>query len=241
MLRLSFLLISLFVTHHVFAYTVVLKSGKMIDGQLVGEDLHTIQLKDISGVLLSFRKELLDLRSMEAANQPSSPDNSSVQASKPGVRKPERSLVDVAREAKARRTGKARVIRAEDLTVLPELTVLGTADTESSAAPGRTPSGDGRQPERYWRQTSRSLRKDLEQLQEKKWSAQDRCLNAESSRKRKKTELHREPIDLASVMRESGECLRVRELEEQIRQAQVRLDDFLELARRSEVPRQWVE
>jgi hypothetical protein len=239
-LRLSFLLVSFCLVHSLFAYTVVLKSGKRINGELIGQDQSTVQLKDTKGVRLSFKKGLLDLAEMDRLNRKIADPNRSSAKEIPKGKQEKKSLVELARELRSSRTGKAKVLRAHDLNEMPEITVLGTPYSVKDEPASRQRSED-RKEERYWRDTARELRKDLRQLQEKKWRAEDACARAESSRKRKNTAPHREPLDLASIMRESGECERVRDLQDQIRQAQLRLDDFLELARRSEVPRHWVE
>jgi uncharacterized protein YbaR (Trm112 family) len=239
-LRLSFLFICLCLVHPLFAYTVVLKSGKCIEGELIGQDQSTIQLKDIKGLRLSFKKDLLDLALMERLNHQTPTGKVGSAQAVQKVKPEEKSLVQLAREARASRTGRARVLRRQDLHDVTEITVLGSAYPVTDESPVMQKS-EHRKEERYWRDSARALRKDLQQLQEKKWRAEDACTRAEASRKQKSTKLHQEPMDLASVMRESVECERVRNLQDQIRQAELRLDDFLELARRSEVPRHWVE
>src|SRR3990172_7813878 len=52
------------------AYTVVLKSGKVINGTLISESADAIVFKDDSGIQYSLKKSSLDLGKMEQANAP---------------------------------------------------------------------------------------------------------------------------------------------------------------------------
>lgn len=59
----SFLLIVLF-SEITYSYTVILKSGKQISGDLISEDGETIRIKDSQGLELNFKKEKLDMAKM---------------------------------------------------------------------------------------------------------------------------------------------------------------------------------
>ena len=52
-----------------FSYTVVLKSGKKIEGTLLSEDENTLRIKDADGLTISYRKLQLDLEATRLANE----------------------------------------------------------------------------------------------------------------------------------------------------------------------------
>ncbi|MCI0414583.1 hypothetical protein L0222_17535 [bacterium] len=66
---LCFLIFSFVAATSGFAFTVILKTGKRIDGTWLGEDESRIQLRDQEGTVLSIRKELIDLKSMSTASR----------------------------------------------------------------------------------------------------------------------------------------------------------------------------
>src|SRR5207244_10726906 len=66
LLVVSFLLI---VSNLALGFTVVLKSGKKIEGAWLDEDRDTIRLKDEKGTILVFRKSTLDFEAMRAASR----------------------------------------------------------------------------------------------------------------------------------------------------------------------------
>jgi hypothetical protein len=66
-LFLLFLILILFVCP-AYAYKVILKSGKTIEGKLLSEDNQTIRILDASGVQISFKKGQVDLAATATAN-----------------------------------------------------------------------------------------------------------------------------------------------------------------------------
>src|SRR5258705_3303000 len=60
----------LFLANLAFAYQVILKNGKTVEGTFVTEDSEKISVKDKDGVLLNFKKNLTDLEKTAEANKP---------------------------------------------------------------------------------------------------------------------------------------------------------------------------
>ena len=66
--RFTFVL--LFLANLTFAYQVILKNGKTVEGTFVTEDSEKISIKDKDGVLLNFKKSLIDSEKTAEANKP---------------------------------------------------------------------------------------------------------------------------------------------------------------------------
>ncbi len=70
--RSFFLILALplfLLTHSVQAFTVILKSGKHIEGTYVGENASTILIKNKEGIVLTFKKSTLDMTAMAAESR----------------------------------------------------------------------------------------------------------------------------------------------------------------------------
>lgn len=249
MRTLSFLLITFLSASLAFGYTVILKSGKRVEGTRIGEDQTTIQLKDPSGMVLSFRKSTLDLEAMSAANVDSTGPSYSQLRSEPALlvktvaiqkKAPQKNLVEIARENRANRSGRARSLSLSDLANTPELSIVGSEDpAPSPETPERT--GDLSEEGHSWRLTAAALKKEMANLREKKIAAEVACQHARERRSNKRSRSHPQVIDLLPLLEDPAECKRVSEAERRLTEAQTRWDDFEERARRAEVPWQWLE
>jgi superfamily II DNA helicase RecQ len=86
------------------AYDVVLKNGKTVHGSLISEDNEKISIKDKDGLVLNFKKSLIDLEKTSAANKPAAvaepakpaeqPQKESAEKSAPKTKKPARVYTD---------------------------------------------------------------------------------------------------------------------------------------------------
>src|SRR4051812_8322593 len=90
-------LLFLFVVQTGFAYTIVMKTGKKIEGTLVSQDETTIVVKDMGGVVLSLRKVNLDVAAMDQINTKSTGQEPSKTSSQPLSRP--KSVADIAKRA----------------------------------------------------------------------------------------------------------------------------------------------
>ena len=93
-----------------FAYDLILKSGKVIQGTIVSENEETIFIKDKDGIALNFKKTMVDLEKTAEANKP-------VQQ-KPAVE--EQKKPTAAEKGTEKSKKPARVYNASDLNRLRE-------------------------------------------------------------------------------------------------------------------------
>ncbi len=164
-----------------FGYTVVLQAtGKQIKGDVIFEDEHQIHLRDETGITLVLKKTKLDLKQMEVINNklPQKPPPVQTQPSNTNSSKHKPTLSD----AKAKKTGKARVLKLEDLEKLPELSVIGSEESAEEEAPSeqtQPKEKETEQPsaadEQYWRDRMKQLRIQAEDLKKKAAEADIEC------------------------------------------------------------------
>jgi hypothetical protein len=194
------------------AYTIVLPSGKRVEGDLIGDDGATIRVRDPHE---------------EAVSPPGEGKTAVPSAVRP-------TLPELARRLRLLRKGGSRVYTSADMDRLPEVEVFGSAccDGGEPAPKGVT---SGRVPdERYWRTGVARLRKQVNDLREKKLRAEERSIltiRPRGGRKRILSFGGGEPV----------ECKVLPDRQAQLRRAEYELDDFLEKARRSGVPWSWLE
>ena len=148
--------------HAASAYTVVLKSGKKVDGTVLREDEATIQIKGDDGITLRLNKNSIDAVATNAAN-PATAVKSQIQR-QPA---PQTHQDSKTQESKS---DKNRVFTNEDVKDMPEVSILGSpvqrpavgSDSEKDGKDGRGPN------ETCWRTSAIRLRK-------RKAIAQERC------------------------------------------------------------------
>ena len=234
---LSFLLVSFLCANFCHAYIVVLLSGKQLSGALLGEDRISIQLRDVSGVVLSIKKSRVDFDATERANpaittQPPPPETV--------VQRPsEKTLVEIAREVRGRRNGEARIYTRADLDRVPEISVGEEISNEIGVNPKL--ESDAKDNESFWRKSAADFRKELTKLRERKISAQFSCRKAQEKRDTSIYGGSKRPSNLNSAFEEPAECERLKAIESQLEEAEWRWEEFTERARKAEVPWSWIE
>jgi hypothetical protein len=215
-----------------------LLNGKQLNGTLIGEDSVTIQLRDpASGVVLSIKKSNVNLDATTAANIPVQHSTPEIIPNVPG-KIPEKSVVEVAREVRAARTGQSRTYTREDLNKVPEISYGNEAEVQSERViSDRSESLD----ETYWRKSATSFRKELATLREKKITAGFSCEKAREKRSAQIYGGNKRPSNLNEAFEEPAECKRYEEIQTQLSDAEWRWDSFTERARKAGVPWQWIE
>ena len=233
---LSYLFVFLFVTQLAWGYTVVLNSGKRVEGTLISDRESTIVIRDSKGVVISFKKAALNHDAMNVANSQLEEEKPVEAAQRSGNL---RGLADLARETKKLRTGKSRAVTLEDLTNTPQITVLGSEEVPAQRDSGGKPSDT--KTEREWENRLWKMRQDVNRLRERRIEASTSC--EESRRKQQNTRItpSTKPVELLSTYKESSACRKLAEIESQLEQAETRLEDERELARRSGVSWQTLE
>jgi hypothetical protein len=204
---------------------VILKSGKRIEGQFLGEDSSTLQLKDAGGIVLSFKKTILDESATDAAN--AAPVKN-----------------DFKNSTLVHKTSK-RIYTNDDISKMPELSVIQGDGYESSNAEVEaldTPltRADPKE-ERSWRGRAASLKKELARLRERRIQAEASCEKSRQNASNHLASPQKKPVNLLSIFEQSSACKMLDEIDRQILDAEERWDDFETEARRAEVPWQWLD
>ncbi len=227
------LLLILLIARVACGYTVILNSGKQIQGTLVSDESLTIRIKDSKGVLISFNKSRLDLIAMSAANRP--PDSPVID--RPAeIRPPD--IVEIARQNKRSRTGKVRAFTQSDLDHIPEISIFGSEYSD------RLPKGDSSRsnyPDKEWQSRVWSYKKDVNRIREKRISLEESCDRSKERQRAQRTIPSRKPVDVPATYQESPECRRLSEIDRQLTEAELRLENLREEARRAGVPWQVTE
>jgi hypothetical protein len=234
---LSYLMVfSFFVSHLASAYTIALKSGKFLDGELLGEDGFTIQLKDRSGILLSIKKEFVDLEVTKRKNAPKEPEKPV-----PIIQTSPKTIVQIAEENRQKRNH-AKAYTTKDLSGLPELSVIGSEEADSSEIRLSDPEIEvPSRAEQYWRKEALGLKKRLESLSEKIAGVEEACNQARQTSATSRAKPHKKVVDMLSMMEEPSVCKKYEELLRQLEETQNRWEDFELRARRAGVPWSWLE
>lgn len=204
----TFLCLVLFVTNSVSAFTVVLKSGKQIQGILLSEDSQTLNLKDSFGLTLHFQKRTLNLDEMSTLNAPQQ-QNASTQ-------RPHRS---------------ARVYTIEDLERLPELSQVSS--TESAPETIVPDSHESQPDESKWRKAAASLRKAKAKAELRWQTAEAKCRKAQDTLI---VPLKRNSITFVDPSDQPADCMKAEELHSQLEEAVRAWDDFTDQARKAGIP-----
>jgi hypothetical protein len=224
---LSYLLLFLLSTaQFAWSYSVVLKSGKKIEGTLVSDEGPTIVVRDARGVLISFKKDLLDINQMTLLNvqrEASESLPSAASRTKPP------GLVEIAAAAKRQRTGKAKNVSADDLEGAPQISIIGPPD-EPPVTVSRSKE-TGREPD--WEAKLWPLKKEVNRLREKRVDAEASCEQSRQKQFNARTRPSSKPVELLSTYKESAPCRKLAELDDQLQQAETRLENVREEARRA--------
>jgi hypothetical protein len=139
-----------------FAYTVVLKNGKRIDGRLMSEEKGTVTIRDREGVLITIKPHQIDESATEAANVKKADEGTEIQPKEPAAR--------YANQKKS--TGK--VFTKEDLKDLPEVSIIGSEQSEAySEVPYETEEfAPGGRTEAEWIAETRQLGRAIRDAEE---------------------------------------------------------------------------
>jgi hypothetical protein len=234
MLIPSLLILLLSVAPFAHCYTVITRTGKRVEGTLISEQTSTVLIKDSQGILISFKSETLDWKAMQLANVPRPIE----QESKPAVSsvRKEVSLTEIARRTREQRSGKARVFTLDDLRRAPELSVMGS---DLQVSPKR--NEDAMPDESRWTSRLVALKKEVNRLRERKVSADAACQESKRKQFEVRTTGHDRPSNLLQTYKETAQCLKLREIDRQLEDAERRLDDAREEGRRAGVSWQALE
>lgn len=230
-----FLFILCFISEPAHSYTVVLKTGKAMEGTLISDTGDTLQFKGQDGIFISFKKSVLDYEAMSDQNKP-------VEKSKPlpPPKQQKPSLVDLAKLSKSRRTGNARLLTEREISALPEITILGSTNPEVLKLT-RDGTGLPDSSERYWRKSAQVLKKQLNAAREKKEQAASSCARSRGQLFRQPARGRKNEIPVLEVSAEPAECVKANEKSRTLQDLERQWDDFSERARRGGVPWQWLE
>jgi hypothetical protein len=218
------------------ATTIVLKNGRRYTGDLVSDDGRTVQLHESStGVFLSFKKQQVDDAATAAANAKSGsqPRASSIS----GAGSSSQRLADVAREARLRRTGRARVYTSDDLKSAPQISISGSGEI----AVDKIKDGGTEVNEAKWRAEARKLRKDVEAAEDRASTADRNCEAARAKSAAAMGSMHEKPQELNALMHQPAECARAADLKDRLRAARDRFAEFEDRARRASIPISWLD
>jgi hypothetical protein len=163
-------LIFILVTLPISADVLVLKNGKKLQGTIIHEDDKVYEFRDSTGVVLTVKKSQVDGEASQKLNAEQKEADTAAEVSKEieSDSKPENSSVaDLARAARANRTGTARTLRKEDLEQTPELSVIGTTQSEERIEDHAPPSDHlSEKNEDYWKSQTRQFANDLRRVRD---------------------------------------------------------------------------
>jgi hypothetical protein len=230
----SLLILFLLFAPCVFPYTVVTTSGKKIQGTLISDQEATILIKDPSGVLISFKKQILDLEAMKIEN---TPKNEIFKPAKPALKRAAPTIVEVASETRKKRKGFSRNLSMEDLENAPGVSIFGS---ESSEGPTNKKDTE-KESEKHWESRIVALKKEVNRLRERKIAAEASCDQAERKQYLARTTPNEKPSDLLATYKESPQCKKMEEISSQLLDAEGRLEDLREEGRRAGVSWQVLE
>jgi hypothetical protein len=120
------------------AYTLVFRTGKVIAGRVLFEDVDTVRFQDDAGVAMTVKRSLLDIEATRLANKSKPPAQTVVKPEE----KPRRptTLAEVAKLNRATRTGTCRTLTNADVAYGP---VASEAGGKPSPSHNLTTVGEG--------------------------------------------------------------------------------------------------
>lgn len=160
-------LIFIFIALSVFADVLVLKNGKKLEGTLIKQDNEVYLLRDPMGIIITVKKSQVDdaatqkLNPIQVKSKVTSEDSKEIKSESKSENP---SVADLARAARANRTGTAKVLRKEDLEQTPELSIIGTTQSEESIEDHSPPPPSdhySEKNEQYWKDQTRQFATDL--------------------------------------------------------------------------------
>jgi hypothetical protein len=162
-MTLRFAFVFLFIASLSFGYQVILKNGKTLDGTFVSEDSEKISIKDKDGVLLNFKKSLIDLEKTAEANKPVEEPPKTVEPKK-----------EIAPEQPPKPKKKARVYTANDLYRLRNSLPLESSGADIQQPGPDVDSSQGMTGEQ-WQQLTQSLLDQIHSAEQYAQEAAAKC------------------------------------------------------------------
>ena len=161
---LRFVFVFLLLTNLAFAYQLVLKNGKVIQGTLIIEDDEKITLQDKDGVSLTFKKNSVDLEKTTIANKP---------PEEPAIAPVEEPKKAPPVESKPKPKTPAKVYTANDLYRLRGEYPM---DNTGADIQGSIPEGDGQKMTgEQWQQLTQNLLNQMKQAEQIAQEASAKC------------------------------------------------------------------
>jgi len=218
----------LLMTNLTFAYHLILKNGKTFDGTLVSEDAEKVIIKDKDGVVLNFKKAVVDLDQTANANKPEE------KAPEPATN--EKASEQKTSEAKTEKPKKpARVYTADDLMRLRgEYPMDNTgADIQSPApdvAPAKGMSGE------EWETLTQNLLNQIKQAEQNYQQASAKCkeLQGATIQTHMVVNGQNQPVDMVEATKNA--CAAAEQAKADIDSARKAYDSAVEQARQQNVP-----
>lgn len=172
---LSFLLA--FITLPIYADVLVLKNGKKLQGTIVKEDDQVYEFRDSEGILLTVKKSQIDTEATNKLNPKQQKGEDVAESSSEGnfeSKATNKSVADIAREVRNKKPSATsrKVLTNEDLEHMPEVSIIGTEQTEESiedhgveehASP---PKDHYAEAEEYWKNETYKFKDELDQARE---------------------------------------------------------------------------
>jgi hypothetical protein len=158
-----FSLLFIIIAFPLLADVLVLKNGKKLQGTILHEDDKIYELRDTTGIVLTVKKSQIDPEATRIEKQ-SKPASDVSKEPEPEAKPDSPSVAELAKAARANRTGTAKVLRKEDLEKTPELSIIGTTESaeriQDHSAP---PPADhlSQKNEEYWKSQTRQFANDL--------------------------------------------------------------------------------
>jgi hypothetical protein len=163
-------LIFILVTLPIFAEVLVLKNGKRLEGKIIHEDDKVYEFRDSTGIVLTVKKSQVDAEGTQKLNAEQKELDTAAEVSKETKTESsteDTSVADLARVARANRTGTARTLRKEDLEKTPELSIIGTTQSEDRIEDHVPPPDHlSEKNEDYWKNQTRQFANDLRRVRD---------------------------------------------------------------------------
>lgn len=164
-------LLFIFITLPIYADILVLKNGKKLEGTLIQQDAEVYLLRDTTGIILTVKKSQVDdeaTQKLNAERKKSEPAPEVSNETKSHSPPEKASVADLARAARANRTGASKVLRKEDLEKTPELSIIGTTQSEERIEDHAPPPEDhlSEKNEEYWKNQTRQFANDLHKVRD---------------------------------------------------------------------------
>jgi hypothetical protein len=164
-LTLLFILITL----PIYADVLVLKNGKKLQGNIIKEDDQVYEFRDSEGILLTVKKSQVDADAtlkLKPKQDNAESSNQTEIESQPA----NKSVADIAREVRNKKSSATskKVLTNEDLESMPEVSIIGTEQTEESVQDHTAPPGKDHfaEAEEYYKNETYKFKDELDSARE---------------------------------------------------------------------------